>query len=88
VAVIVDSTAAARRADPDRAREWLADQRVFISSALGDTAAERAAVAEVIEEMGARAVSFEEFGRDADAQEAYLTEVDASTIYIGILNEL
>jgi len=88
VAVLVDSTAVARRADPDRAREWLGGQRVFISSAMGDTAAERRAVADVIEEMGARAVWFEEFGRDADAEEAYLTEVDASTIYIGILNEL
>jgi hypothetical protein len=88
VVVIVDSMAAARRADPDRAREWLAEQRAFISSAMGDTAAERRAVADVIEEMGARAVRFEEFGRDADAEEAYLTEVDASSIYIGILNEL
>jgi len=88
VAVLVDSTAAARRADPDRAREWLGEQRVFISSAMADTGAERRAVADVIEEMGARAVWFEEFGRDADAEEAYLTEVDASTIYIGILNEL
>jgi Domain of unknown function (DUF4062) len=88
VAVLVDLTAAARRADPGRAREWLGEQRVFISSAMGDTAAERRAGADVIEEMGARAVWFEEFGRDADAEEAYLTEVDASTIYIGILNEL
>lgn len=88
MAVLVDSTAAARRADPGRAREWLGEQRVFISSTMGDTAAERRAVADVIEEMGARAVWFEEFGRDADAEEAYLTEVDASTIYIGILNEL
>jgi hypothetical protein len=85
--VIVDSTAAARRADPDRVREWLAEQRVFISSAMGDTAIERRAVAEVIEELSARTVWFEEFGRDADAEEAYLTEVDASTIYVGILNE-
>src|SRR5205814_280434 len=68
-------------------REWLAEQRVFISSAMGDTSAERRAVAETVEEMGGRAVWFEEFGRDADAEEAYLTEVDASTIYVGILNE-
>jgi hypothetical protein len=85
--MIVDATAAARRADPERAREWLAEQRVFISSAMGDTAAERRAVAAVVEEMGARAVWFEEFGRDADAEEAYLTEVDAATIYLAILNE-
>jgi len=86
--VIIDATAAARHADPERVREWLAEQRVFISSVMGDTAAERRSVAGVIEKLGARPVWFEEFGRDADAEEAYLTEVDASTIYIGILNEL
>lgn len=86
--MIIDATAAARHADPERVREWLAEQRVFISSVMGDTAAERRSVAGVIEKLGARPVWFEEFGRDADAEEAYLTEVDASTIYIGILNEL
>jgi hypothetical protein len=85
--MIIDTTAAARRADPDRGREWLAEQRVFISSAMGDTSAERHAVAVAVEDEGARAVWFEEFGRDADAEEAYLTEVDAASIYIGILNE-
>jgi hypothetical protein len=83
----VDSSAAARRADAGRLREWLAEQRVFLSSAMGDTAAERRAVAAGVEEEGARAVWFEEFGRDADAEEAYLTEVDSSNVYVGILNE-
>jgi hypothetical protein len=82
--VIIDTTAGARRADPDRLREWLAAQRVFLSSAMGDTAPERRAVAEAVEAEGAR---FEEFGRDADAEEAYLTEVDSSTVCLGILNE-
>lgn len=86
--MIVDLTAAARRADPDRVREWLAEQRIFISSAMGDTAAERRAIAAAVEDEGATAVLFEEFGRDADAEEAYLTEVDSSTIYVAILNEL
>jgi hypothetical protein len=85
--MIIDATAAARRADPGRLREWLGQQRVFISSAMGDTGAERRAVASAVEEEGARAVWFEEFGRDADPEEAYLSEVDASTIYVGILNE-
>jgi hypothetical protein len=83
----IDTTAAARGADAERLREWLAGQRVFVSSAMGDTAAERRAVAAAIEEEGARAVWFEEFGRDADAEEAYLTEIDSSTIYLGLLNE-
>ncbi len=85
--MIIDTTAAARRADASRVNEWLANQRVFISSALGDTGLERRAVASAVEEVGARAVYFEEFGRDADAEEAYLTEVDSSTVYVGILNE-
>jgi hypothetical protein len=46
-AMIIDTTAAARRADPERAREWLANQRVFISSAMGDTADERRRVVAV-----------------------------------------
>jgi hypothetical protein len=85
--VIIDPTAAARRPDPERAREWLAEQRVFISSAMGDTAAERQAVATAVEAEGAQPVWFEELGRDADSEEAYLAGVDGSTIYVGILNE-
>jgi hypothetical protein len=85
--VIIDPTAAARRPDPERAREWLAEQRVFISSAMGDTAAERQAVATAVEAEGARPVWFEELGRDADPEEAYLAGVDMATIYVGVLNE-
>lgn len=85
--MIVDATAAARRGDAERVRAWLAEQRVFISSAMAYTAVERRAVATAVEEAGARAVWFEEFARDADAEEAYLTEVDAAGVYIGILNE-
>jgi Domain of unknown function (DUF4062) len=86
--MIVDTTAAARRADPERAREWLGEQAVFISSAMDDTAAERSRVAAAVEDEGARALWFEEFGRDADPAEAFLSEVDRSTIYVAILNEL
>ncbi len=85
--MIIDTTAAARRPDPNRVNEWLANQRVFISSAMGDTDLERREVATAIEEEGARATRFEEFGRDADAEEAYLTEVDSSTVYVGIVNK-
>jgi hypothetical protein len=85
--VIIDPTAAARRPDADRAREWLAEQHVFISSAMGDTAAERRAVAAAVEAEGARPVWFEELGRDANPEEAYLAGVDMSTIYVGVLNE-
>lgn len=84
----IDLTAAARRANPERVREWLSAQRVFVSSAMEDTATERRAVAAATEEEGARAVWFEEFGRDADAEEAYLAEVDSSTIYVAILNQV
>ena len=84
----IDMTAAARRADPEQTRAWLADQRVFISSAMDDTVEERRAVAEIVEDEGARPVLFEELGRDAGAGEAYLTGVDSSTIYVAVLNEI
>lgn len=84
--MLIDLSAPSRP-DPDRVRAWLAGQRVFISSAMADTIAERRAVAAVVEEVGAQRAWFEEFGRDADAEEAYVAEVDAATIYIGILNE-
>lgn len=86
--MIIDSAAAARRPAAERISDWLGGQRVFISSAMGDTSETRRVAAHVIEDEGARAVWFEEFGRDADAEEAYLSEVDASTIYVALLNEL
>jgi len=85
--VIIDPTAAARRPDPERAREWLAERRVFISSAMGDTAAERQAVAAAVEAEGASPVWFEELGRDAEPEEAYLAGVDMANIYVGVLKE-
>jgi len=85
--VIIDPTAAATRPDAQRAREWLAEQRVFISSPMGDTAGERQAVATAVEAEGARPVWFEELGRDADPEEAYLAGVDTSSIYVGVVNE-
>lgn len=84
----VDLTAAARHADPQAAKTWLAEQRVFISSTIADTPAERAAAAKLVADLGAIPVWFEELGRDASAEEAYLVGVDSSTIYVGILNEL
>jgi hypothetical protein len=87
VRMLVDLTAASRRPAPERIREWLAEQRLFISSAMADTAAERRAVAGAAKEMGTGVAWFEEFGRDADAEEAYTAEVDGSSIYIAILNE-
>jgi hypothetical protein len=84
----VDLSAAARRADPEAARAWLEEQRVFISSAMADTAAERDAVAAAVESEGARAVRFEELGRDAATDEAYLLGVDSSSIYLCVCNEL
>jgi Domain of unknown function (DUF4062) len=84
--VIIDPTAAARP-NAARTREWLAEQRVFISSPMSDTAAERRTVAAAVEDEGARPLWFEELGRDADPEEAYVVGVDMSTIYVGILNE-
>ena len=86
VPLSIDTAAAAVRPDAADVTAWAADQRVFISSVMGDLAAERRAVAESIAKLGAYPVWFEDFGgRDDDAQAAYLGEVGSSTIYVGIL---
>jgi hypothetical protein len=86
--VIIDGNAAALQPEEAAARAWIRDQRVFISSAMGDTGEERRAVAGAIAAEGGQPVWFEEFGRDASPEEAYLAQVDSSTIYFAILKEL
>jgi hypothetical protein len=76
---MIISATGARSPDPESARQWMEEQRVFISSAMSDTAAAR--------DVGAQPVWFEELGRDSDAVEAYVSGVDSSTIYVGILNQ-
>lgn len=84
--VLVDqASAAAMPAEPDL-RDFLAGQRVFVSSAMAALANEREAVAAAISQLGAEPIWFEAFGgRDADPEAAYLAEVRSSTIYVGIL---
>lgn len=84
--VLVDhASAAAVPAEVD-IRNFLAGERVFISSVMALLSEERAAVAAVVSELGAEPVWFEDFGgRDADPEAAYLAEVRSSTIYLGIL---
>lgn len=52
--LLIDQTAAARSPDPEALRQWLANQRVFISSAMADTGLERLALAAAIREEGAK----------------------------------
>jgi uncharacterized protein DUF4062 len=86
--VIIDGNAAALQPEEAAARAWIRNQRVFISSAMGDTGEGRRAVAEAVAAEGGQPVWFEEFGRDASPDEAYMAEVDSATIYFAILNEL
>lgn len=86
--VLVDVAAAAAVPSDADLRDFLASERVFISSVMSTLAKERAAVAKAIRDLGAQPVWFEEFGgRDADPEAAYIAEVRASTIYVGILGE-
>jgi hypothetical protein len=86
MALDIDLAAAARPLDEEEFRVWAQDQTVFLSSVMGELAAERRAVAEALESRGIRVRWFEEFGgRDDSAEDAYLSEVQASTIYLGIL---
>jgi hypothetical protein len=86
MALILDRSGTAAAPDPESLALWAGDQRVFISSVMGDLASLRRQVAEAIAETGATPVWFEDFGgRDDDAEVAYLGEVATSTIYLGIL---
>ncbi len=84
--VLVDRASAAVVPLDANIRDFLTNERVFISSVMATLIDERAAVARAVRDLGAEAVWFEEFGgRDADPEAAYLAEVRSSTIYVGIL---
>jgi hypothetical protein len=86
VSLTIDLAAAARSVSDDEFRAWAEGQTVFLSSVMGELAAERAALASALMRMGFRVRWFEEFGgRDDSAEDAYLSEVRASTIYLGLL---
>jgi len=86
VPLVLDTAAAAARPSPEAIASWASQQRVFISSVMGDLREHRHAVAYAIRELGAHPVWFEEFGgRDEDAERAYLAEVESCSIYVGIL---
>lgn len=84
--VLVDQASAAAIPAETDLRDFLASERVFISSVMATLENERASVAAAISELGAEPIWFEAFGgRDADPEAAYLAEVRSSTIYVGIL---
>lgn len=84
--VLVDEASAAAVPTGQEVRDFLAGERVFISSVMTALKDERAAVAAAIRDLGAEPVWFEAFGgRDADPEAAYIAEVRSSTIYVGIL---
>lgn len=84
--VLVDHASAAVIPAEADVRDFLATERVFISSVMATLAEERAAVAAAIQDLGSQPIWFENFGgRDADPEAAYLAEVRSSTIYVGIL---
>lgn len=86
MALTIDRSGTAARPDPATFTSWAADQRVFISSVMGDLTPLRRSLATAAAEMGAEPAWFEAFGgRDDDAEVAYLSEVASSTIYLSIL---
>lgn len=86
MALILDLSGTAAAPDPETFALWAGDQRVFISSVMGELSPLRSRLAQAIAETGATPVWFEDFGgRDDDSEVAYLSEVATSTIYLGIL---
>ena len=88
MALIIDFAAATRRLTDEEFAVWAQGQTVFLSSVMGELAAERRAVAEHLEALGFTVRWFEEFGgRDDNAEAAYLSEVRSSTLYLGLLGD-
>ena len=86
MALIIDSTAAHRAVPDDEFRLWASELTLFLSSVMGELAAERKHVVAVLEEAGFNVRWFEGFGGTDDPPDrAYLTEVAASDIYIGVV---
>jgi hypothetical protein len=76
-----------RGPDPERAREWLAEQRVFISSGMGDTAAEGQAVAPAVEAKGRSRSGSKNWVATPTRRGGTSLASNRSTMYVGILNE-
>lgn len=84
--LLIDVGAAAQDLSEQEFRDWMASQRVFISSMMDELREERRVVAERITALGAEPVWFEAFGgRDDDPEAAYLGELASSNVYVGIL---
>jgi hypothetical protein len=82
----IDLASANRQLSDDEMQLWASTHSVFVSSVMGELAAERRALAEALQAAGLTVRWFEEFGgRDDDAERAYLAEVAGSDIYIGVL---
>jgi hypothetical protein len=86
MALVIDLAARARQLSDEEFRAWAHGQTAFISSAMGELAQERAAVADALERLGFTVRWFEEFGGRDDAA-AYLGEVRSCTVYVGLLGE-
>jgi hypothetical protein len=84
--IVIDRMSSARRLTTEELGAWAADQRIFISSVMGELAAERRTLADVIRELGATPILFEEFGgRDESARDAFLDGVIRCDIYLGVV---
>lgn len=86
--LVLDSAAAHRAVSDEEFRLWAADHSVFLSSVMGELAAERRLLASALESAGLTVRWFEELGgRDDSAQQAYLSEVAGTDIYVGMLGD-
>src|SRR5437763_6730199 len=89
MSLLIDFAAATRRLTDEEFAVWTTGQTVFLSSVMGELAAERRAVAEHLEALGFSVRWFEEFGgRDDNAESAYLSEVRSATLYLCLLGDV
>jgi hypothetical protein len=86
MALTIDLAAAGGQLSDEEMRLWASAHSAFLSSVMGELAAERRALAGALQAAGFTVRWFEELGgRDDDAERAYLAEVASSDIYVGLL---
>jgi uncharacterized protein DUF4062 len=88
VALLIDTSSAARQLSEQELRQWADGRAAFISSVMDELATERRAVADGLGELGMRPILFEDLGgRDDSAEQAYLAGVAQSELYIGLIGD-
>ncbi|HET9676666.1 MAG TPA: DUF4062 domain-containing protein [Solirubrobacterales bacterium] len=88
MALLIDTSSAARQLSESELGQWAQGRGAFISSVMDELAVERRALANSLNELGIRVILFEDLGgREDSAEQAYLAGVAQAEIYLGLVGD-